>query len=71
MDDFNITEKTIMAALQMYKDGIPVSDIAERVGKARPTIYNWLKRAGVKRDRRADEGKPTADWDKVRQEISR
>lgn len=71
MSDLTEKEKIIMAAIQMYKDGMPVGEIAERIDRSRPTVYVWLKKAGVKANRMSKDSTPPPNWEKLKKEINR
>ncbi len=39
-------------AVDLYSQGIPVWQICQRLGVTNPTVYAWLKAAGVKPNRK-------------------
>jgi len=44
---FKLTEKEVKELIRLYKEGVPIKRVAERLGVSRTTVYRYLKRVGI------------------------
>ena len=44
---FKLSNREVKELIKLYKEGVPIKRIAERLGVNRVTIYRYLKRADV------------------------
>ena len=45
---FKLGKKEVDIMVRLYKEGVPITRIAQRLGVSRVTVYRYLRRHGVK-----------------------
>ncbi|NPA98938.1 MAG: recombinase family protein [Crenarchaeota archaeon] len=45
---FKLSDKEVKIIVKLYREGVPIKRIAERLGVSRATVYRYLKRVGEK-----------------------
>jgi predicted DNA-binding protein YlxM (UPF0122 family) len=48
-----LTKKQIKQLIEMYMEDIKAKHIAKKLGVSRVTIYNYLKKSGIKPNRKS------------------
>ena len=65
ISNFRTTTEQIIEALVAYKKGARVSEIAEKYNVDKASVYQWLKKAGIK-----TKGKTIShDWNYIKKQI--
>ena len=50
----DLQSEPVKTAIEMFKNGVSVSRIADKIGKSSVTVYNWLTSAGLRQKNRTN-----------------